>query len=170
MRDIIYDVIEYKDRKLKRFDASEEDVRKLRCNKYDFVKDDEYDEIVVIAKDGERVALYGNIPKLGDARWYLLGTLLSRPGHPFTNYEIGKFNEKYLDGLKGEARQKRRNFIDSLYIRQNLISGIHLLRKELFKDNAREPYFIVTKRPFKASWHIERSFLLITRKLKGELL
>lgn len=167
MKSIIYNLTEYKDRKLKTFQATEEEVSRFRNERYDFFRDQEYDEIVVITREGERKAMYGPIGKLGDARWYLLGTLMSRPGHPFTNYEIGSYNERLLNGLSREARKLKRKFVDSLYIRDNLIAGVHLLRKELFCDDATNSHFIVTRRPFTVAWHIDRSFLLISRNWEG---
>jgi len=164
----IYYVTEYNDRRLRRFDATQEEVDKLRCNRYDFVWDQELDEIAAITEKGERCAIYNAISTMGELRWYWLGTLLKRPGYLTKNVEIGRYQEKImLRGLKNnEARLNRRKFVDDLYNRDNILGAVNRLRTEIFHDDDRHPYFIITKQLSQFAWHIDRSFLLINFKSK----
>jgi len=152
------EAIEYKGQKLRRFEPSPEELKKLASAKYDFYWNKLTSEIRVIWQEGEIINHYGDIRKIGPTRMMFLDALLSFPGIFLSHWDIGKLCEKHYG-----AEQSFKAAVNSNFVKSNIVASVHLLRAHVFRSMTN--YFLKTRRsPYGVTWNKSRNFLIIQPK------
>ena len=153
------EAIEYANGKKKVTETTPKELQKLLSNKYDLVWNELYAEFRITNQDGEIIEHCGSIKKIGITRLMFLKVLLENPAMFLNHFQIGKFSERYLDSDDKRTRWA----INSLYVKQSIITSVHLLKSELFRYFS--DYFIMTCRsPYSVAFNKDRSFLWIRPK------
>ena len=153
------EAIEYKNEKLRRFEPSPEELKKLVSDNYDYYRNELYGETKVIQKNGEVINHPSDIKKAGRARFLFLHILQMKPGVFWTHWDLGTYAEEHYGNDK-----TLKSAINSLFVKSNVITSAHLVRTQIFHDTTN--YFIKTRRNpyYGVSWNRERSFLIIRPK------